>query len=189
VARDILKLEVDYQQWQVVYRKAVQLGRALRGDAQLLEASAGHEPEHSSEDHMRDNQREIHLRSRPLAAVPTRELMERAVRQVGELSKKQLELARTEVRADVQGEIAMVKGLGIAAVCSIIAVTLLLVAAAFALAETFPPWATAATAAGALLLVAAICGIRGWSKRIKTPLAKTRKTLKEDVRWIKNRMA
>src|SRR4030095_17040111 len=40
IARDIRRLPVDYEQWQIVYRQALQLDRALGGHAQLLEAES-----------------------------------------------------------------------------------------------------------------------------------------------------
>jgi len=39
IARDLAALEVRSEEWQIVYRKAVQLGRALRGEPQLLAAN------------------------------------------------------------------------------------------------------------------------------------------------------
>ena len=65
--------------------------------------------------------------------------------------KKQVELAKTELRADVRTEAKVAGGLGVAAVCGIITVTLLLVTAAFALALVMPAW-------GAGLIVT---GVRG----------------------------
>ena len=39
IARDLAQLNVKSDEWQIVYRKAVQLGRALRGEPQLLAAT------------------------------------------------------------------------------------------------------------------------------------------------------
>jgi hypothetical protein len=41
IARELRALPVDYEEWQVVYRQALQLGRALEGGRQLLEETAG----------------------------------------------------------------------------------------------------------------------------------------------------
>jgi len=41
IADEICRLPVTYDEWQIVYRQALQLGRALNGESQLLEASSG----------------------------------------------------------------------------------------------------------------------------------------------------
>jgi len=38
-------------------------------------------------------------------------------------------------------------------------------------------------------LAAVIAGLLGWRKRVQKPMAKTRRELKEDVKWTKERMA
>jgi uncharacterized protein YciW len=43
--------------------------------------------------------------------------------------------------------------------------------------------------AGGLLLIAAIVAYVSWQRRVTAPLALTRKTLKEDVQWAKERLA
>jgi hypothetical protein len=40
IARDLGQLDVEYDDWQVLYRQAIQLGRAVRGETQLLERRA-----------------------------------------------------------------------------------------------------------------------------------------------------
>jgi hypothetical protein len=40
VSKELGKLSVDYDDWQVLYRETLQLGRALRGEPQLLESLA-----------------------------------------------------------------------------------------------------------------------------------------------------
>jgi uncharacterized membrane protein YqjE len=186
VARDIRGLETDYEQWQVVYRKSLQLGRALLGQAPLLAAgSSAHEFANERETEMK-NQSEG---QRSLQGAPTRVLLKQAVGHVAELSKKQLELARCELRSDLRSEISMVKGLGVAGVCALTGLNMLLVALVFALADTMPEWLAAAGFSAVMLLVAGIAGAIGWAKRVRTPLEKTRKTLQQDVRWVKERLA
>ena len=41
----------------------------------------------------------------------------------------------------------------------------------------------------AVLAVGTIAGLVGWGKRVKKPLETTLRTLKEDARWAKERMA
>jgi hypothetical protein len=43
IARDIRRLPVPYDEWQIVYRQALQLGRALQGEAQLLDGTIRHD--------------------------------------------------------------------------------------------------------------------------------------------------
>ena len=105
------------------------------------------------------------------------------------LARKELELARTEIRHDVRTELATVKALGVAAVLGTAALTLLLVAAALALAALMPAWGAALVVAGATAIAAAIAGAIGWRRRVTHPLATTRRTLEEDVEWAKERLS
>jgi membrane-bound ClpP family serine protease len=127
--------------------------------------------------------------ARPLAAAPTTELLSQLVKQSAELAKKEVALARAEATADVKRELAAAKWLAIAAVGALSGVTILLVAVAFALAVVMPGWAAALVVGGSVLAIAAIIGLSGWAKRVRSPLSRTQETLKEDVRWAKERMA
>jgi hypothetical protein len=44
LAGDLGRLEVEFEDWQILYRQALQLGRAIRGERQLLEQRAQVEP-------------------------------------------------------------------------------------------------------------------------------------------------
>jgi len=52
-----------------------------------------------------------------------------------------------------------------------------------------PGWIAALVVAGVVLVIAIVLGSVGWSRRVMNPLATTRKTLKEDVHWAKERVA
>jgi hypothetical protein len=184
IARELGRIELDSDEWQIVYRKAVQLGRALRGEPQLLAATLPRREEPEMKQPM-----EAAGVTRPLAEAPTTELVAHLVKQSGELVKKEVELAKAEIKSDVKRQIAMAKGVGIAGVAALCGLNLLLVAAAFALALIMPGWAAALLVAGVLLAVAAVAFAIGWSKRVKKPLAKTQQTIKEDVRWAKQQIA
>ena len=43
--------------------------------------------------------------------------------------------------------------------------------------------------AGAFLLIALVAAAMGWRYHVKKPLARTRKTVEEDVRWAKEQLA
>ena len=105
------------------------------------------------------------------------------------LVKKQIALAKTELKADARTEAKVAGGLGLAAVGAIITVTLLLVTAAFALALVLPAWAAGLIVTG---IVAAFVGILAgvsWSRRIRQPLQRSRNELTQDVRFTKERFA
>jgi uncharacterized iron-regulated membrane protein len=41
---------------------------------------------------------------------------------------------------------------------------------------------------GVVLSLGIVIGLVAWSKRVKTPLSATQKTLKEDAQWAKERL-
>ena len=124
-----------------------------------------------------------------LEAMSNKELLQHITRDAVTLAKKEVELAKAELKADLKAEIGMAKGLGVAGLCAIWAVSLILVAAALALGLVMPAWVAALLVAAAVLIVGGIAGMVGWGKRVKDPLETTRRTLKEDVRWAKERIA
>jgi hypothetical protein len=71
------------------------------------------------------------------------QLVKELVSQVTLLAKRQVELAKAEIRADVRAEARVAGGLGLAAVGAIIVATLLLVTGALALSLVLPGWAAA----------------------------------------------
>jgi hypothetical protein len=98
-------------------------------------------------------------------------------------------LAKAEIRSDVKSEIAMAKGLGIAAVCALLGFNMLLVAAAFALAAIVPGWAAALIVGAPFLVLGIVLGAIGWARRVTKPLEASRASVKEDIEWMKNRLA
>jgi len=132
----------------------------------------------------------------PLAPAPMRlesmsnkELLQHVVQSAVLLAKKEVELARSELKEDLRKEIAMAKGLTAAGLCAIWTVAMMLVALAMALGTALPEWAAALIVAAGVLLVGTVAGLLGWGKRVKEPLQKTRRTIKEDVQWAKERIA
>ena len=128
--------------------------------------------------------------SRPLSETSTPHLVEQLLKGTKELVKTEVALAKAELAQDLKREVRVVQGLGIAAVCAACALNLLLVSVVLGLAaRAMPGWAAGLLVAGVVLCIGAAAGLIGWAKRVKAPLEKTRKTLKEDVRWAKERMA
>jgi hypothetical protein len=116
-------------------------------------------------------------------------LVRQIVSQAEILVKKELELAKTELRVDLRSEARVAGGLGIAALAGLITINLLLVTAALALSLVMPAWAAGLIVSGVMLAVAAIFGLVSWRRRLRDPLAHTRRTLKDGVKWTKERFA
>jgi len=106
-----------------------------------------------------------------------------------QLAKSEVGLAKAELKADLKKEVGMAKGLGVAGLCAIWAVSLMLMACALALGTVMAEWAAALVVAGGVLLVGTVAGLVGWGKRVQKPLETTLRTLKEDARWAKERLA
>jgi Putative Actinobacterial Holin-X, holin superfamily III len=190
IARELSKRDLPFDEWQIVYRELLQLDRALGGERPLL----------AQEEVMADEKRIPAVSQRvalpPASSVPARiesmsnkELVQHIVQNATLLAKKEIELAKAELKADLKNEIAMAKGLTVAGLCAIWTVSMMLVAVALALGKVMPEWAAALVVAAAVLLVGTVAGLVGWGKRVKEPLETTRRTLKEDVQWAKERIA
>jgi len=124
-----------------------------------------------------------------LANLRTRALLTEIGSRVERLAEKQLELAKAELRAELHQEAGVLRGLGIAAVAALAGVILLLVTSVFALSTLMPAWLAGLAVSGAVLLAAAIIGLISWQHRVRQPLPRSREALKDDVNWIKERMA
>jgi uncharacterized membrane protein YqjE len=128
-------------------------------------------------------------RSGPVEELSNRELIAHTLGNATLLVKKEIELARAELRADLASELAMAKGLGIAGLCALCALNMMLVCVALALGTVIPAWAGALIVAAVVLAIGCTAGLVGWGKRVKDPLSATRRTLKEDLQWAKQRIA
>lgn len=117
------------------------------------------------------------------------ELMGEIRDQVTLLVRKQLDLAKAELRSDIRTEAVMAGGLGVAAVLGIVTLTMLFVTATFALALVLPGWAAALIVTGFALLLTGAATLFAWSRRVRAPLRRTKETLREDLRWTKQRLA
>jgi hypothetical protein len=186
IARDIGQLPVDYDEWQIVYRQAMQLGRALQGDRQLLDATAAEGDRAST---ALEEEGMATVRDGSARSLSSRALISEITTKASLLVKKEVDLARAEIRADLKSELAMVKTLGVAVVAALMGLNVLLVAGVLALATIIPGWAAGLIVGGGVLAIAAIVGYVGWTRRVTTPLPMTRQTLKEDMQWVKERVA
>jgi hypothetical protein len=183
IARDIRRLPVDYEQWQIVYRQALQLDRALDGRPQLLEAQT-------------NGKEEAVLRpaadsaaaaeSAKLRALSTRALVREISDKAALLARKEVQLATAEVKSDLRSELGMAKGLTIGGLAALLGLNVLLLAAAVAVASVMPAWIGAMLMAAVLIGVGAALGYRSWTRRPTPPLALTRRMVRETTRWAKD---
>jgi uncharacterized membrane protein YqjE len=182
LAHELARLDVDYDEWQVVYRQLMQLERVIRGEPQLLDdATEGQQP--GKKAHV------MTTGEQTTEGLSTPALIKEIGRQVTLLAKTELELAKTELRANLTAEVKAAAGLGIAGIAAIVATNLLLVTGVLALAQVMPAWAAGLIVSGVVLVVAAVAAAVGWSKRVRRPLEQTRRELKEDMQWTKERVA
>lgn len=204
------KVEADFDDFQVLYRELMQLDRALRGDKQLLESTIDEKgvavmPE---KDTNHDRPRvpvpfakaeapagtavaSLGKTQRPpeLQTASTPALMAELASQAAALAKKEIELAKVELREDLHKEVAAAGRLGVAALAGFLTLNLLLVTGVLALARTMPAWGAGLLASGLTLVLAVVMGMSGWKLIMRAPLERTRRTLKEDARWTKERLA
>lgn len=122
-------------------------------------------------------------------SLSTRKLIGEITDKASLLVKKEVELAKTEIRADLEAQVAVAQGFAAALVAGLTAFNMFMVALVFWLATQMPGWLAAVIVGAVLLVMAGILGYVSWSRRLTNPLALTRKTLKEDLQWAKERLA
>jgi uncharacterized membrane protein YqjE len=110
-------------------------------------------------------------------------------RQLVRLAEEEVDLARAELASDARSAGRTAIALGLALVAALVGVTLLFVAAVLALGLVLTGWLAALIVALAVLATGAVAAWVGWTYRPRTPLALTRKSLKEDWKWLKDLVA
>jgi uncharacterized membrane protein YqjE len=192
ITEQLGRVDVPYEEWSILYRQIAQLSRALEGKHQLLAKGNDMTKETRSETAAPPVSAEGQARTPAAApapeALPSGQLMAETAREAISLIKSQIELAKAELKQDLQSEAKAARGLSVAAVCALMMLNMLLVAGAFALVSVMPAWAAALVIAGVVAVAGVIAGLFGW-KHVKVPLVRTRKSLEEDVRWVKERTA
>jgi hypothetical protein len=126
-----------------------------------------------------------------LRTLSARQLVMELARQASLLAKKEIALAKSEAKEDLKTEVRTATGLGVAGVCALCTLNLLLVAVVLGLmqAEVMSGWLAALVVAAVVLAIGTIAGLVGWKKRVRQPLDTTRRSVEENVRWAKERMA
>lgn len=178
---------LPFDEWQIVYRQVLQLDRALAGKPQLLEERLlGKDKIMATSMAPTPPTKAAAYNPRALSTVS---LVRRIAEATSVLIRKEVELARAELDEDLHATLGMVKLLGAAALLALLGLNLLLLAAVLVLAFWLPAWGVALALSGLLLVVAAGLGAVAWSRRVQAPLDLTRKTVKEDLQWAKERLA
>jgi hypothetical protein len=123
------------------------------------------------------------------SVMSTGNLVKRLFTDVKELVKTEVALAKAELKRDVRAEATAAKGLGAAALLGYMGVVLLFVTAIIGLGHVLPDWAAALLVSLVVLAAAGIAAAIGWSKRVRTPLARTRKEAKATLVLAKERVS
>ena len=118
----------------------------------------------------------------------TAEIVRELASTASALVGKEVELARVELKNDFTSELATLKSFAVAAVAGVLALAALLVAAVIALMPYVDGRLAAVAIAAVFALVALVAGAIGWRYHVKKPLARTRKTVEEDLQWAKERL-
>jgi uncharacterized membrane protein YqjE len=124
-----------------------------------------------------------------LAAASTGELVGRLAEEGKELVKKEVALAKAELREEWKDEVRMALGFVVGGIGAFLTLELLLAALVLALAESMSGGAAALVAAGVAFAIGALTAFVGWKMRAKTLLGRTRKTLKEDAQWVQQQLS
>jgi inner membrane protein YhjD len=103
------------------------------------------------------------------------------------LVRKEIELAKQEVKEGIAARIKAIIAFSAAGIFGLFAFGFLLAAAAAGLDEVLQPWASRLVVAGALLVVAGLGAMLGVPRLKSPPLApvKTKETIREDVEWAR----
>ena len=120
----------------------------------------------------------------------TRELVGELASNGSLLIKRQLKLAELEAARNFNTEKTSVEMLGVAAVLGYSGLIVLFVAAGMGLGVALGHayWAGCLIVGGALLLVAGIFAPAGWTKRVKTPLRRSRRELRKELTWASTQL-
>ena len=180
ISRDLADADVPYDEWQIVYRQISQLGRAIAAEPQLMQWAAREAP-------MREEARTTEY-GRPLEKVSTPTLLSQLFHDGSDLLKKELELARAEMRDEVSGAVKRMTTMAVAGIFGLVGVALLCAAGVFAFAQVMDPWKAALLVAVIAFVIAGVLVATSKTKKHR-PLERTQRTLKEDVRWAKERMS
>jgi hypothetical protein len=123
--------------------------------------------------------------SEPSAAELAREI----TAEVARLAKREFEAAKTDLRANFSAETIVVSGLSITALATLCTVNLFLVTVVFGLATVFPTSGAALIVSGMTLVITGFIAWLAWSKQMRKLFERTRRALKAELQWAKERLS
>ena len=139
---------------------------------------------------MQADQRQIVTQDgRALRSASTRELLSRLVQDTTELVEEAGPIARSEIERDLRSEIAMAKGIGVAAVCMLLRTQPAARGARLRAHRADARLGSGPAGSGRCPGGRRGSRVVGWEYRVTRPLERTRRTLKEDVQWAKEQAA
>ena len=179
------QLEAPYDEWQIVYRQVLQLGRALHGEPQLLTGTEIEEEAMNRFEHTGS------VADAAAEQLSTPELVREIGAKAMELVAKEIDLAKAEIREDYRAELSAIKAFAAAIVAGIGDPESPAPRGSLRAREHIPrPYARRSTRPGWCPAVdhrrSECCAKR---KHVEEPLDATRKTVEEDVQWAKQQMA
>jgi hypothetical protein len=115
------------------------------------------------------------------------ELVQRATRDMSELVRKEIELAKTEIKTEVVGAAKGAGAFGGAGIAGLLGLVFLSTSAAFGIAEAWSAWAGFLVVGGVYLLAAAVLALLG-KRSINElgPPEKTVETVRDDLAWARH---
>ncbi|HKZ08819.1 MAG TPA: phage holin family protein [Methylomirabilota bacterium] len=186
IAASLGRLPLPFDEWQVIYREILQLERAIRGEPQILESTL---PQAAATAPARAPEPVRVPWTGDARALSTPQLIARIAETGSLLVEKEMALAREELKSDVKTGLGGAGLLAGALGAGLLAVVCLVLAAVFVLAWWMPGWLAALLVAGVLLAAGAALGAMGWGRVKRVPLPLTRKTVTEELQWVKERLA
>jgi hypothetical protein len=127
------------------------------------------------------------LTTEPASEPTLGELVQRASKDMSELMRKEVQLAKLEIRTDAVAAAKGVGALGGAGVTGLLCLVFLSAGAAFGIGEALGTWAGFVIVGGVYLLLAAVLALLGRnSVRRVGPPTKTVETVKDDLTWARH---
>jgi membrane protein len=124
---------------------------------------------------------------RPLADIPTTDLVKQLAAQSVELAEKEVELTKAEVHEEAKQDEHVAEGIGVSTVCALIGLQGLVIAAVFGLARLLPDWGAALVVAGLGIGASAIAALLVRHRGAKL-LPRTQHIVSGEMRWLKKQL-
>lgn len=113
------------------------------------------------------------------------ELVRESILEASHLARKQTDLAKSELRADVKTGILIAALSSSAGVFAFIGTIIIIMAGVFALSLVLPAWFASLLVGAFFFLLAGIAAIFVWRRRISAPFARTAESIESDLRLLR----